>query len=94
VFISVIEQLVVLGVGVAAGVGVGLVMAHIAVDTVSQTDSNVNSLPPIVFSTDWIYIGGLVVALLAVGLIVSVFDVISVRRISVAAIVRTSGSKR
>ena len=94
VFISVIEQLVVLGVGVAAGVGVGLVMARIAVDTVSQTDSNVNSLPPIVFSTDWIYIGGLVVALLAVGLIVSVFDVISVRRISVAAIVRTSGSKR
>jgi hypothetical protein len=54
----------------------------------------VNSLPPIVFSTDWIYIGGLVVAVLAVGLIVSVFDVISVRRISVAAIVRTSGSKR
>ena len=94
VFISVIEQLVVLGVGVAAGVGVGLVMARIAVDTVSQTDSNVNSLPPIVFSTDWIYIGGLVVAVLAVGLIVSVFDVISVRRISVAAIVRTSGSKR
>ncbi len=93
VFISVIEQLVVLGVGVAAGVGAGLVMARIAVDTVSQTDSNVNSLPPIVFSTDWIYIGGLVVALLAVGLVVSVFDVISVRRISVAAIVRTSGSK-
>ncbi len=93
VFISVIEQLVVLGVGVAAGVGAGLVMARIAVDTVSQTDSNVNSLPPIVFSTDWIYIGGLVVALLAVGLVVSVFDVISVKRISVAAIVRTSGSK-
>ena len=93
VFISVIEQLVVLGVGVAAGVGAGLVMARIAVDTVSQTDSNVNSLPPIVFSTDWIYIGGLVVALLAVGLVVSVFDVISVRRISVAAILRTSGSK-
>jgi hypothetical protein len=93
VFISVIEQLVVLGVGVAAGVGAGLVMARIAVDTVSQTDSNVNSLPPIVFSTDWIFIGGLVVALLAVGLVVSVFDVISVKRISVAAIVRTSGSK-
>jgi hypothetical protein len=93
VFISVIEQLIVLGVGVAAGVGAGLVMARIAVDTVSQTDSNVNSLPPIVFSTDWIFIGGLVVALLAVGLVVSVFDVISVKRISVAAIVRTSGSK-
>jgi hypothetical protein len=93
VFISVIEQLVVLGVGLAAGVGAGLFMARIAVDTVSQTDSNMNSLPPIVFSTDWIYIGGLVVTLLAVGLVVSVFDVISVRRISVAAIVRTSGSK-
>ncbi len=93
VFISVIEQLIVLGVGVAAGVGAGLVMARIAVDTVSQTDSNVNSLPPIVFSTDWIFIGGLIVALLAVGLVVSVFDVISVKRISVAAIVRPSGSK-
>lgn len=93
VFISVIEQLVVLGVGVAAGVGAGLMMARIAVDTVSQTDSNVSSLPPIVFSTDWLYIAGLAAALLAVGLVVSVFDVISVRRISIAAIVRTSGSK-
>jgi hypothetical protein len=93
VFISVIEQLVVLGAGVAAGVGAGSVMARIAVDTVSQTDSKVSLLPPIVFSTDWIYISGLVVALLAIGLVVSVFDVISVRRISVAAIVRTSGSK-
>jgi len=89
----VIEQLVVLGAGVAAGVGAGSVMARIAVDTVSQTDSKVSLLPPIVFSTDWIYISGLVVALLAIGLVVSVFDVISVRRISVAAIVRTSGSK-
>jgi len=93
VLISVIEQLVVVGLGVAAGVGAGLVMARIAVDTVSQTDSTVNSLPPIVFSTDWIYIGGLVVALLAVGLVVSVFDVISVRRTSVAAIVRSSASE-
>ncbi|MDE0592951.1 MAG: FtsX-like permease family protein [Dehalococcoidia bacterium] len=93
IFISVIEQLVVLGVGVAAGVGAGLVMARIAVDTASQTDSNMNPLPPIVFSTDWIFIGGLVVALLAVGLVISVFDGISVRRISVAAIVRSSGSK-
>jgi hypothetical protein len=93
VFISVIEQLVVLGVGIAAGVGSGLVMARIAVDTVSQTDSNVSSLPPIVFSTDWINIGGFVVVLLAVGLVVSVFDVISVRRISVAATVRPSGSR-
>jgi hypothetical protein len=91
VLISVIEQLVVVGLGVAAGVGAGLVMARIAVDTVSQTDSNVNSLPPIVFSTDWIYICGLVVALLAVGLVVSIFDVISVSRTSVAAIVRPSG---
>jgi hypothetical protein len=93
VFISVIEQLVVLGAGVAAGVGAGSVMARIAVDTVSQTDSKVSLLPPIVFSTDWIYISGLVVALLAIGLVVSVFDVISVRRISVAAIMRTSVSK-
>jgi hypothetical protein len=92
VFISVIEQLVVLGVGVAAGIGAGLVMARISVDTVSQTGSNVNPLPPIVFSTDGIYIGGLVVALLGVGLVISVFDVMSVRRISVAASMRTSGS--
>jgi hypothetical protein len=46
-----------------------------------------------VFSTDWIYIFGLVVALLAVGLVVSAFDVISIRRISIAASVRASGSR-
>ena len=91
--ISVLEQLVVLGVGVSAGIGAGLVMARISVDTASQTGSNVIPLPPIVFSTDWIYIFGLVVALLAVGLVVSAFDVISIRRISIAASVRASGSR-
>jgi hypothetical protein len=91
VMISIVEQLVVLGVGLAAGVGTGLVMARIAVDTASQTDSNVSSLPPIVFSTNWNYIGGLVIALVAMAVVISIFDVISVRRINVAETVRSSG---
>ena len=94
VFISVIEQLVVLGVGVIGGIGIGLVMARIAVGTASQTDSNRNLLPPIMFSTDWIYIGVLAGALLAVGLVVSTLDMISIRHLNISAILRTSGSKR
>ena len=94
VFISVIEQLVVLGVGVIGGIGIGLVMARIAVGTASQTDSNRNLLPPIMFSTDWIYIGVLAGALLSVGLAVSTLDLISVRHLNISAILRTSGSKR
>lgn len=91
VFISVIEQLVVLAVGVAAGVGVGLIMARLAVDTASQTDSNIGTLPPIVFSTNWNYIGSLVIALAVMAVVILVFDVISVRRVNIAATVRASG---
>jgi hypothetical protein len=91
VFISVIEQLVVLTVGLAAGVGTGLIMARLAVDTASQTDSNVNSLPPIMFSTNWNYVGGLVGALVVAAAAIMIFDIIAVRRIDVAKTVRTSG---
>jgi hypothetical protein len=91
VVISVVEQLVILIVGIAAGVGTGLVMARIAVDTASQTDSNVNSLPPIVFSTNWNYVVGLIAALAVVSVLMVISDAIAVRRISVANTVRTSG---
>ncbi|MBN4064627.1 FtsX-like permease family protein [Dehalococcoides mccartyi] len=91
VLISVIEQLVILVVGVAAGVGTGLVMARIAVDTASQTDVNINLLPPIVFSTNWNYVAGLIVALAVVAALVSIFDSIAVRRLNVASTVRSSG---
>jgi len=91
VFISVIEQLIVLTVGIAAGVGTGLIMARIAVDTASQTDSNVNSLPPIVFSTNWNYVGGLIGVLALAAIVIMILDIISVRRIDIAQTVRTSG---
>jgi hypothetical protein len=91
VAMSFIEQLVVLFVGVAAGIGTGLFMARFAVDTASQTDSNVNTLPPIVFSTNWNYIGGLVIALSVMAIFILITDIISVRRINVAETVRTSG---
>ncbi len=91
VFISVIEQMVVLTVGLAAGIGTGFIMARLAVDTASQTDSNVNSLPPIVFSTNWSYVGGLIGALVVVAVVILIFDIMSVRRINVAETVRTSG---
>jgi len=78
-------------VGIAAGVGTGLIMARIAVDTASQTDSNVNSLPPIVFETNWNYMVGLIGALAVVSVLMVISDSIAVRRINVANMVRTSG---
>lgn len=91
VMISVVEQLVILIVGIAAGVGTGFIMARIAVDTASQTDSNVNSLPPIVFSTNWNYVVGLIAALAVVSVLMVISDSIAVRRINVANMVRISG---
>jgi ABC-type antimicrobial peptide transport system permease subunit len=89
--ISVVEQLVILIVGIAAGVGTGFIMARIAVDTASQTDLNVNSLPPIVFSTNWNYVVGLIAALAVVSVLMVISDSIAVRRINVANMVRISG---
>ena len=66
-------------------------MARIAVDTASQTDSNVNSLPPIVFSTNWNYVVGLIAALTVVSVLMVFSDSIAVRRINVANMVRISG---
>ncbi|MBT5252765.1 MAG: ABC transporter permease [Chloroflexi bacterium] len=91
VVISVVEQLVILIVGIAAGVGTGLIMARIAVDAASQTDSNVNSLPPIVFETNWNYVVGLIAALAVVSVLMVISDSIAVRRINVANMVRISG---
>ena len=91
VMISVVEQLVILIVGIAAGVGTGFIMARIAVDTASQTDLNVNSLPPIVFSTNWNYVVGLIAALAVVSVLMVISDSIAVRRINVANMVRISG---
>jgi len=86
-----IEQLVIVLVGVVAGIGVGLVMARLSVDTVSQTGKSVNSLPPIVFSTNWDYLAVLVTLLMTVGVVVMVVDAISVRRINVASGLRSTG---
>ena len=91
VLISAIEQLVILSVGTLAGIGTGLLMARIAVDTASQTDAKVNELPPTVFSTDWLFVLGFVVVLLITSIAILVFDSIAVRRINVAVTVRTSG---
>ena len=88
--ITVIEQLTVLSLGMAAGVGSGMVMARLAVDTASQTDSNVNRLPPIVFSTDWNFVGALVILLAAAAAVIVVLDVISVRKVDVANTLRSS----
>lgn len=91
VAISVIEQLVILVVGIVAGVGTGLVMARIAVNTASQTESSLILLPPIVFSTNWNYVVALAAALAVVSVLMVIFDSIAVRRVNVADIVRTSG---
>ena len=91
VAISFIEQIVILSLGVAAGVGTGSVMARIAVDTASQTDSNLNLLPAIVFSTNWNYVVSMIAALSVVSVLILIFDSIAVRRVNVADTVRNSG---
>ena len=91
ILISFLEQLFVLIFGVLAGIGCGFFMARIAVDAASQTDINVNALPPIVFSTDWIYVCGLVVALAVLSTVIFVLDVFFLRRISVVDTIRISG---
>ena len=77
--------------GVLAGIGCGFFMARIAVDAASQTDINVNALPPIVFFTDWIYVCGLVVALAVLSIVIFILDVFFLRRISVVDTIRISG---
>jgi len=86
-----VEQLVVLVAGLTAGVGAGLVMARLAVETASQTEIGVTVLPPIEFSTNWNYLFGLAGALVAIGIAVMIIDVISVARINVASSLRTTG---
>lgn len=82
--ISVVEQLVVLLVGVLAGLATGLVMARLAVGTATQIAEEADVLPPIVFSTSWNYLLGLVGSLLIIAVVIVVIDVIAVRRINVA----------
>ncbi|GIT59859.1 MAG: hypothetical protein Ct9H300mP19_18070 [Dehalococcoidia bacterium] len=76
--------------GVMAGVACGFFMARIAFDAASQTDMKVNALPPIVFSTDWIYVGGFVFALCFVD-VIFVWDVFFLKRIRVVETIRISG---
>jgi hypothetical protein len=91
VAISLVEQLVVLSIGIAAGVGAGLVMARLAVGTATQTASSRNVLPPVLFSTNWNYFVGLVVSLIAVTVAIVIFDAVSVRRVEIATTVRMPG---
>ena len=74
-----------------AGVGCGFFMARIAVDAASQTEMKVNALPPIVFSTDWVYLGGFVFALVLLSTVIFVWDVFFLKRIRVVETIRISG---
>ena len=89
--INLVEHLVVLSVGVGAGIGSGMVMARLAVDTASQTDATVNRLPPLDFSTNWNFVGALVISLVLAAAVAVVIDLISMRKIDVAGITRATG---
>ena len=91
ILITLLEQLLVLIFGVMAGVACGFFMARIAVDAASQTDMKVSALPPIVFSTDWIYVGGFVFALVLLSTVIFVWDVFFLKRIRVVETIRISG---
>ena len=89
VVISVLEQFVVLTVGVAAGAGAGLAMARLAVGAATQSVPDLNALPPIVFSTDWNYLVGLVLSLGVASMGIMVFAVVSGSRLATAPPVRS-----
>ncbi len=91
ILITFLEQLSVMVFGVVAGVTCGFFMARIAVDAASQTDIKVTTLPPIVFSTDWIYVGGFVIALVLLSTVIFVRDLFFLKRISVVETIRISG---
>ena len=91
ILITLLEHLLVLIFGVMAGVACGFFMARIAVDAASQTDMKVSALPPIVFSTDWIYVGGFVFALVLLSTVIFIWDVFFLKRISVVETIRISG---
>ncbi|MQG90914.1 MAG: FtsX-like permease family protein, partial [SAR202 cluster bacterium] len=91
ILITFLEQLLVLVFGVVAGVACGFFMARIAVDAASQTEMKVNALPPIVFSTDWVYLGGFVFALVLLSTVIFIWDVFFLKRISVVETIRISG---
>ncbi len=91
VFVSVAEQLVVLAVGVGMGLGTGLLMARLAVDATTQTVSNGTALPPIAFSTNWSYVGVLLGVLGAALIVITVRDVIAIRRADLAVAMKGAG---
>jgi len=91
ILITFLEQLLVLVFGVVAGVTCGFFMARIAVHAASQTDIKANTLPPVVFSTDWIYVGGFVLTLVLLSSVIFIVDVFFLKRIRVVETIRISG---
>ena len=59
-------------------------MARLAVDATTQTVSSGTVLPPIVFSTNWSYVGILIGVLGAALVVITVRDVIAIRRADLA----------
>ncbi|MBC8452843.1 MAG: hypothetical protein H8D69_00055 [Chloroflexi bacterium] len=84
VMVSVVEQIVVLGTGIAIGLGTGFLMARLAAGATTQTMTAGDPLPPILFSTDWAYLVGLVAALGVVAAVTTILDLIVIRRVNLA----------
>jgi hypothetical protein len=89
--VSVVEQLVVVAVGMGMGLATGLLMARLAVDATTQTVSSGTVLPRIVFSTNWSYVGILLGVLGAALIVITVRDVIAIRRADLAVAMKGDG---
>ena len=85
----VIEHLVVALVGIAVGVGSGLYVSRIAVNSMTFTQTGGRLLPPFVLDTNWIPIGFLAALVGAVVLVAIINIIIDYRRLPIHSLTRT-----
>ena len=87
----IIEHLVVAFFGIAVGVGSGLFVSRIAINSMTFTQTGGRLLPPFVLDTNWIPIGFLA-ALVGTVIVVAIVNIlIDYRRMPIHSLTRTSG---
>ena len=85
----IIEHLLVALVGIAVGVGSGLYVSRIAVNSMTFTQTGGRLLPPFVLDTNWIPIGFLAALVATVVIVAIVNIIIDYRRLPIHSLTRT-----
>ncbi len=84
------EMAIVVVVGVSTGLAAGIFMAKLAVSTTTQTVSSGQVVPPIQFSTEWGFLAALVAGFALVAIMLTVRDVLAIRRMNLASTTSSS----